>query len=126
MKAYTDIEQSKKLAELLPIESADMYHFVPADNEGEFVEKVEVIEHKSCYNLFYKVTNWDDTPYIPCWSLAALLEVIPWVTLEKMDIEENWRCRALLGLELPEHSHGDNPIDACVEMIIKAHELNLL
>ena len=26
MKAYTDIEQSKKLAEILPVESADMYY----------------------------------------------------------------------------------------------------
>jgi hypothetical protein len=26
MKSYTDIEQSKKLAEFLPIESADMYY----------------------------------------------------------------------------------------------------
>ncbi len=25
MKAFTDVEQSKKLAEILPIESADMY-----------------------------------------------------------------------------------------------------
>ena len=27
MKAYTDLEQSRKLAEILPIESADMYYF---------------------------------------------------------------------------------------------------
>ena len=26
MKSYTDIEQSKKLAEILPLESADMYY----------------------------------------------------------------------------------------------------
>lgn len=26
IKAYTDIEQSRKLAEILPIESADMYY----------------------------------------------------------------------------------------------------
>lgn len=33
MKAYTDIEQSKKLAEILPIESADMYYFRQIDND---------------------------------------------------------------------------------------------
>ena len=37
MKTYTDIEQSKKLAEILPPESADMKWFVPADNEGELL-----------------------------------------------------------------------------------------
>lgn len=26
IKAYTDLEQSKKLAEILPVESADMYY----------------------------------------------------------------------------------------------------
>lgn len=122
MKAYTDIEQGKKLAEILPIESADM-HYARID-----YTRIARINWKKDNN---EMEDWkvylSPVPKIcalyiedvPCWSLAALLEVIPWVTLEKMDIEENWRCRASLGLELPEHSHGDNPIDACVEMILK-------
>ena len=77
MKSYTDLEQSKKLAEILSFESSDMKWFIPADNEGEFTEEVTFIENKSEYSLFDKVTDWNDTPYVPCWSLAALLGVLP-------------------------------------------------
>jgi len=59
MKAYTDLEQSRKLAEILPLESADMWVH----------------------------PYWDDVPNIgtadleynqfPCWSLAALIEQMP-------------------------------------------------
>ena len=129
IKSYTDIEQSKKLAEFLPYESADMYHFVPADNEGEFVEKVEVIGHKSCYNLFYKVTNWDDTPYIPCWSLAALLDVLKDdIKIEKTLFDQSdMFTYSIIGdsFDYRTYEH-ENLIDACYEMIIKSHELNLL
>ena len=34
MKSYTDLEQSKKLAEILPLESADM-HYVLTDSDLE-------------------------------------------------------------------------------------------
>lgn len=59
MKAYTDIEQSKKLAEILPIESADMFY---RDSDSNDVKLMW--EH-----IAPKVTT-------PCWSLAALLDVI--------------------------------------------------
>ena len=57
MKSFTDIEQSKKLAEILPVESADMFY---RDNE---IDVKLMWEHNA-----QKVTN-------PCWSLAALLEL---------------------------------------------------
>lgn len=68
-KSFTDIQQSKKLAEILPMESADMYY---------------------CYgmNIDTKIWSFDDTPTIidadnqvdvddiPCWSLAALFAAL--------------------------------------------------
>lgn len=36
MKAYTDIAQSKRLAEILPLESADMYYEWPNKKKGSF------------------------------------------------------------------------------------------
>lgn len=94
MKAYTDIEKSKKLAEILPVESADMYYH----------------------------------PY-PCWSLAALLDVLPFPQLSKDNLGSGkigWMVSVF-----PDNCRYDScwhnePIDACVEMIIKMHELNLL
>jgi len=121
MKAYTDIEQSKKLAEILPLESADMKWFIPADDEGEFIEKVSLIENKSEYNLFDKITNWDDTPYVPCWSLAALLEVYPMCVGRDLGMYCCWvNTKSMCS------SHFDNPVDACVDMILKLKERNLI
>ena len=65
MKSYTDIEQSKKLAEILPIESADM-SYRPYRAEGG------IPDHEA--TLFpFKYASWIG---VPCWSLAALLDVI--------------------------------------------------
>lgn len=128
MKAYTNIDQSKILAEILPIESADMKWFIPADNEGEFIEDVSLIKNKSEYNLFDKVTDWDDTPYVPCWSLAVLVSVLPRIDIEKeIWYSENYdyRVKAYIGDGYVGDWY-DNPIDACVDMIIKLKESNLL
>lgn len=111
IKSYTDIEQSRKLAEILPLESADNYY--------------------SWHDERYYVVN-KDCPYpyslkekIPCWSLAALLSVIP---NYKLNSEHNYHtCTA--GTNFGNESVDgwyDNPIDACVKMIIKLNEKNLL
>ena len=61
MKSYTDLEQSKKLAKILPLESADM-HYVLTDSDQE--------TYSPGLEKYYGVL-----PSIPCWSLAALLGV---------------------------------------------------
>ena len=76
----------------------------------------------------------------PCWSLAALLGVLPTtignffeknalrLRMDKGENDfniwyENFDCGDVAeGLDAKE----DNPVDACVDMIIKLHELNLL
>lgn len=62
MKSYTDIEQSKKLAKFLPLESADGYWFkgFPAQP----------------YMVYTKGTP-NPGEHISCWSLSALLELMP-------------------------------------------------
>lgn len=98
MKAYTDFEQSKKLAEILPIKSADMPYYYVKDDKDNDVE-------------------------IPCWSLAALIEVISYPTLSQ-EYDGKWSC-----MEFPENEEVkgyETPIDACYEMIIKLNELKLL
>ena len=37
MKSYTDLPQSKKLAEILPLESADMHYSTWVISNGEFI-----------------------------------------------------------------------------------------
>ena len=106
MKSYTDIEQSKKLAEILPIESADMFY---RDN-GRDVKLMW--EHNA-----QKVTS-------PCWSLAALLGFIP---NYKLSSEHNYHtCTAETSFGEETVGWFDSPVDACYEMILKLKKLKLL
>lgn len=69
-KAYTSLEQSKKLAEFLPIESADM-RYAPI---GDI--------HPWVWEGNPKLLEADSTP---CWSLAALLSVLPLGLYDEFD-----------------------------------------
>ena len=67
MKSYTDLEQSKKLAEILPLESADMVIW------GKDLDSIAVTDaQKFMSGLKNRKMN-----YLPCWSLAALLDILP-------------------------------------------------
>ena len=103
MKSYTDLEQSKVLAEFLPLESADNYY--------------------SWHDERYYVVN-KDCPYpyslkekIPCWSLAALLDVLPSATLDSSS-DHYYRLHCMTRYT----EWYDNPVDACVAMIEKLYE----
>lgn len=121
MKSYTDLEQSKKLAEILPIESADMFY---RDDTG--IDVKLMWEH-----------NAPKVSY-PCWSLTALLEQIPY---EQCDDD----CKSLYlqiykdndlyqliyadpygdfdSIETDRYEHF---VDACYEMILELHKQNLI
>lgn len=129
MKAYTDIEQNRKLAEILPIESADMVY---EGYKDEFTNEINYIiglvsNWKSSYpdkNIF---EEWNDT-FIPCWSLAALLEVIRKTIGYTVYGANNVYISCELG-DKPwkmETKVYDNEVDACYEMILKLNELKLL
>ena len=120
MKSYTNLEQSKRLAEILPLKSADM-HYERVYFEGK---------QSDWFVQLGKPIKSDDI--IPCWSLTALLkylsEIKPMVyTPVLFPSEGKWI------LQFAEYGHGNvcelscgNPIDACVEMIIKLHERKML
>ena len=121
MKAYTDLPQSKKLAEFLPLESADMFWLVSGNTPRVYV-------------LTEPLSNYSHWENYHCWSLAALLGVLPsvikrknkrmFLTLEKAGaynlyykspdrLDELWETK-------------EEPIDACVAMIELLHEQKLL
>lgn len=115
-KAYTDIEQSRKLAEILPIESSDMFY---RDNGID----VKLMWEHNAHNVKY-----------PCWSLAALLEVLPHhiddrydLVLGKLSDNIGWYVMYddidhFVFLYIAK----SDLIDACYEMILKLKEKNLL
>ena len=113
MRAYTDLEQSKKLTDILPLESAD----------GFYAENVIITEPFITYlNGERNIPGYKGA--IPCWSLVALLSVIP---NYKLSSEHNYHtCAAETSFGKEQVGWYDNPIDACVDMIEKLKEKNLL
>lgn len=116
MKAFTDLEQSKKLAEFLPIESADMCYPLPYE-EGD--------------KPLLEQGGFGSTP---CWSLAALLNILPHciddgydLTLGKLPDNESWYvCYDDVDHFVYIYITKSNLVDACVEMIIRLKEYDLI
>lgn len=111
MKAYTDIEQSKKLAEILSIDSADMCLNIS--------QRTNMSPIMIPYWKFKEFFNVSETPdfLIPCWSFAALMKVLPNGTVLKKSDTGKYLIGGLL---------YDNPIDVCVDKIIEFKEKDLL
>lgn len=128
IKSNTDLEQSKKLAEILPPESADMWWlYITAQGKHIAMMYEEPDPHYLARMESYGIKN----VAIRCWSLSALLSVLPdtisryYKTLGWCD--NDWNCAYMdEDGEIKYNSIADNPIDACVDMIIKLNELNLL
>ena len=112
MKSYTDLEQNKKLAEFLPIESADMRFCFSHTLGGRITGHYPMIGREPSLGT------------IPCWSLAALLDVLPNGIVMNKD-SQNGRYH-FSSKYVGTYVTADNPIDACYEMIIKLHELEML
>lgn len=127
MKSYTDIEQSHKLAEILSYETADMYYFLDPTPAGNIYH---IVTSQIDFGVKTREPEYNKGD-IPCWSLASLFGVLPTIDDEfEPQLHrslDKYRCT----YEGEEDSSGlwrvaNNPVDACYEMIIKLHELNLL
>jgi hypothetical protein len=112
IKSYSDLQQSKKLVEILPLESADM--FLALDGLVPVMSKY----------IDDGLVTADETA-IPCWSLAALLGVLPEI--------QGFRPIITLYYNYITYPHisdlytkADNLVDACYKLILKLHELKLL
>jgi len=113
MKAYTDIKQSKKLAEILPLESADM-SWVSNGLGKPFARTIPI--------------KGDPEELFACWSLAALLSVIKPVNDNTYALIGTLDGGAMISFEEVTNVtfQEEEIIDAVFEMILKLHELKLL
>ena len=121
IKSFTSLEQSKKLAEILPLESADMYY-----------SKYDTIHAETLYSPC-DIQYFNIHEHTPCWSLAALLSVLPSYFYDETG-------RKTLGMSKGDtyyyifyenknsyiEKKAGNPVDACVAMIEHLHELKML
>jgi len=118
MKSYTDLEQSRKLAEILPLESADML-YIKREINNTFIETPVV---KPIGDV------WKS---LPCWSLSALMNIIE---IEKVEICFNCNNNKYwvdvhfetLGSFCQDHELYDSKIDALIATIKKLKSRNLL
>ena len=128
IKSYTDIERSKVLAEILPLDSADYFYKYCIGHYNTIYYRLETYPYNKGGNK-----NHD----IPCWSLAALLNVLSKIYYpvkdHKTDLilgkpKDEW-CVLYwdtTGMQHGEETLGDNPVDACVNMIVKLKEKNMI
>ena len=122
IKLCTDLGQSKKLAEILPLESADM-SWVSNGLGKPFARTISI--------------KGDPEELCACWSLAALLNYLreidffPNIEADEfsmtmnIDYYDEEEARPLA----PVHNikvEAESFIDACYEMILKLHEQNIL
>lgn len=143
MKAFTNLEQSKKLAEILPLKSADQT-WVRIAIAGANLDVPEELQYRHNGDMPFELFSGIG---VPCWSLATLIDVLPsdwWGHNEHyfLEISKNgdnskpnkvcyYRFRKEIDganyCRIPHISHSsENLIDACVNMIITLHEHKLL
>lgn len=123
IKSYTDLEQSRKLAEILPAESADMWY----DNDGESIAGRPEVRCSSFVGLA--------SINIPCWSLAALLNILNSIDgwypgIDAQVGEDNlWQICMFsyeTGSDISTAATNKELVDTCYEVILKIKEKNLL
>lgn len=134
-KICTSIEQSKTLSEILPIESADMARFGKENidiSSGDNVIMTNYILAKKKFSVCGEI------PINPCWSLTALLSVIPQEIFDGqyiLNITEGIGNRWIITYDHREDSNhsyyglfsgADDLVDACVAMIEKLYKHKML
>lgn len=130
IKSYTDIEQSRKLAKILPLKSADMWY----QHTGISIK--DGSEKPIYFPMVIRDCESDED--IPAWSFAALLSVIPQEIFDGeyiINITEGLDSKWIITYDNYENESpsyyglstgADNLVDACYELILKLNKLNLL
>ncbi len=113
IKSCTELEQSKILAEILPLESADMMY-----------QQYETVIGDD-YGYAYRIQPFfsSDIDGIPCWSLGALISLLPkHYCLETLD-NGTYVCYNFLSQY---EKFGKTPIDAVYSMIVFLKEEKII
>lgn len=132
MKSCTNLGQSQRLKEILPIESAD-WHYVRQthDFRGNPVDKkwsYPRYGNPNSKNAHYIVQNFSSYETIPCWSLAALLGVIKPINENTYTIRGTLDGGAIISFdEITNVMYQEEEIiDAVFEMIVWLKEKDKL
>lgn len=113
MKHYTSIEQSKHLLKLgLNPESADMSYFT-SYKQGKLYR---------VYHSSFAMNDKRQEGVIPCWSLGALLEVMPNAAMREYNLvrnsEECYIAFDDVNKRIHENYEGNTPLEAAYNMVV--------
>jgi hypothetical protein len=118
IKSHTDLQQSKKLAEILPLESADM-------RIGNYVGKSGKVDGTNVH-YYFKGESFGAPEIIDAWSLAALLKTLNFPSLTQ-NKEDEWEVSVFdRNYDHYIEKTASNPVDTCYEMILYLKDKNLL
>lgn len=119
-KTHTDVNQAKRLAEILPLNSADCFYRRFTDHYNTAQYTLEMYPYNK---------GADKKHDLPCWSLALLLDMLKDnIKIEKTQLDQSDIFTYSIigdGYDYKTHEH-EELIDACYEMIVKLHEKNEL
>lgn len=133
IKSYTDLQQSKQLADILPLESADMCYKCIEDAPYDVICR----PYSSWKEEYIGLLVRGDANVIPCWSLAALLDILPKSEDKAFDVSyghydndtyiSKWYISYVdnsKNIPFIKMIDGDNLIDIVVQLLIylKANE----
>lgn len=138
IKSNTDLKQSKRLAKILPLESADMrYGYIAPYDYSDRMFDGGYDEVPYPKDFLIKNPNFSANEYdaeLPCWSLANLLGFAnTYCSRLVITIRANKKYNVFAVKDdfvfhsFDDHPDGfDNPVDACYELILKLNELKML
>lgn len=119
IKSYTDIEQSKKLAKILPLESADMFYNEEPEDKT-YPKDIVDIEYPMILREGH--IRFLEEYGIPCWSLAALLSIFDCYEINNFGNNIQFDAKGI-ALSTKEN---ETILDIVVDTIILLHKQNLL
>lgn len=122
MKKYTDLGQSRTLAKILSHDTADQT-WERVAIAGANLDVPDEIQYRHNGDMPFQIYSGIG---IPCWSLGALLDVIPYCSLRRF-VDGNWIVAAEFSFKgYRESLPNKSAVDACVELITTLHEQKLI
>jgi len=131
IKSFTDLSQSKKLAEILPLESADQT-WARIAIAGANLDVPEELQYRHNGDMPFQYYSGIGTP---CWSLVALLNILNSIDgwypgIDAQVGEDNlWQICMFsyeTGSDISTAAVNKELVDTCYEVILKLKEKNLL
>lgn len=113
---YTSLYQAKRLLALgYSYDTADMFFHITN-------EHIDVGIRKTDFPNFSKVNNWNDSQFIPCWSLGALLKLMTRPYLNDFG-KNNIRCSSVNKNSMFVESQSNDYVEVCFKHLVKLREV---